>query len=123
MRRAHPLVCRYGIPIVAVACALGLSSALFPVLQDATFVLLLVAVVMSAGYGQRIGGLAALVCGSVGSVFFHLPPLYSFRIADLHDVARLAVFVAVAGAMIWFLHSRQQMLDRLASLLHQATER
>jgi C4-dicarboxylate-specific signal transduction histidine kinase len=121
--RVHPLICRYGISLFAVACALGLTSTILPILPGVIFLPLLVAVAISAWYGRRIGGFIAVVSGSLGSAFFHLPPVYSFRIEASDDGSRLAVFVLAAGVLVWFLDSRQHLSDQLAMLLQQATER
>jgi C4-dicarboxylate-specific signal transduction histidine kinase len=116
-------VFRYGLPLFTVAGALGLTSTILPVLQDVIFLPLLVAVAISAWYGRRIGGSIAIVAGSLGSAFFHLPPVYAFRIAAPDDAGRVAVFVLAAGVLVWFLDSRQHLLDQLAMLLQQAAER
>ncbi len=121
--REHPLIVRYGIPLLAVACALGLTSTIGPALQGVIFLPVAVAIGISAWYGRRIGGFIALVSGSVGSAFFHLPPVYAFRIAAPDDAGRLAVFVLTAGLLVWFLDSRQQLSDQLTVLLQQAAER
>ncbi|WP_447984904.1 sensor histidine kinase [Nitrospira sp. Nam74] len=121
--RVPPLIFRYGIPLFAVACALGLTSTILPILPGVIFLPLLLAVAISAWYGRRIGGFVGVVSGSLGSAFFHLPPVYSFRIAAPDDATRLAVFVLAAGVLVWFLDSRQHLSDQLAMLLQQATER
>ena len=121
--RVHPLIFRYGIPLVTVACALGLTSTVLPVWQGVIFLPLLIAVAISAWYGRRIGGFIAVASGSLGSAFFQLSPVYSFRIAAPDDAGRLAVFVVVAGVLVWFLESRQRLSDQLGTLLQQATER
>lgn len=121
--RVHPLFLRYGIPLFAVTCALGLTSMVLPILQGIVFLPLLVAVAISAWYGRRVGGFIAALSGSLGSAFFHLPPVHSFRIAAPDDAGRLAVFMLAAGALVWFLDSRQHLSDQLAALLQQARER
>jgi signal transduction histidine kinase len=121
--REHPLIVRYGIPLLAVICALGLTSTIGPALQGAIFLPVAIAIGISAWYGRRIGGFIALVSSSVGSAFFHLPPVYAFRAEAPDDAGRLAVFVLAAGLLVWFLDSRQQLSDQLTVLLQQAAER
>lgn len=121
--RIHPLICRYGLPFIAVGSALGLTSIVLPQLRGITFLPLLVAVAISAWYGRRIGGAIAAVGGALGSVFFHLPPLHTFKIAETDDAVTLGVFVLASGVLIWFLHSRQHMLDQFTAVLQQAAER
>jgi C4-dicarboxylate-specific signal transduction histidine kinase len=116
-------MCRYGIPLLAVVVALGLSSTVLPLLRGITFLPLLVAVAISAWYGRWIGGSIATIVGALGSIFFRLPPLHSFRIADADDTTTLGVFVLASGVLIWFLHSRQHMVDQFTALLQQAAER
>jgi C4-dicarboxylate-specific signal transduction histidine kinase len=120
--RVHPYISRYGIPLFAAACALGFTSMILPILKGITFLPLLVAVAISAWYGRHIGGLVAVALGCLGSAYFHLPPLYTFRIAAPDDAIRLAVFVLAAGGLIWFLHSRHNLSDQLTTLLRQAAE-
>ena len=88
--RVTPLIFRYGIPLFAVACALGLTSTILPILPGVIFLPLLLAVAISAWYGRRIGGFIGVVSGSLGSAFFHLPPVYSFRIAAPDDATSAA---------------------------------
>lgn len=121
--RLHPSIGRYGIPLLAVACALGLTSMVLPILNGITFLPLLVAVAISGWYGRQIGGFIAVAGGSLGSAYFHLPPVYTFRIAAPEDAIRLVIFVLAAGGLIWFLRSRQALSDQLATLLWQAAER
>ena len=121
--RIHPSIGRYGIPLLAVACAFGITSTILPMLKGITFLPLLVAVAISAWYGRQIGGFVAVVVGSLGSAYFHLPPLYAFRIAAPEDAIRLALFILAAGGLVWFLHSRQTLSEQLATLLRQAAER
>lgn len=121
--REHPFIVRYGIPLFAVACALGLTSAIGPALQSAIFMPLAVAVGISAWYGRRIGGFIALLSGSAGSAFFHLPPVYASRIDAPDEAGRLAVFVLAAGVLVWFIDSRQRLWEQLAVLSQQADER
>jgi C4-dicarboxylate-specific signal transduction histidine kinase len=116
-------MCRYGIPLLAVVVALGLSSTVLPLLRGITFLPLLVAVAISAWYGRWIGGSIAAIVGALGSIFFRLPPLHSFRIADADDTTTLGVFMLASGVLIWFLHSRQHMVDQFTALLQQAAER
>jgi len=119
----YPSISRYGIPLLAVVCALGLTSIVLPMLNGITFLPLLVAVAISAWYGRLIGGIIAVVGGSFGSAYFHLPPLYMVQIASSEDAMRLAVFVLSAGGLIWFLYSRQNLVDQVTALLGHAAER
>lgn len=121
--RVHPLIVPYGIPLLAVVCALGLTTVFLPILQGVLFLPLIVAVAISAWYGRRIGGVIAVVSGSLGSAFFHLPPVHALRIASPDDAGRLAVFVLAAGGLVWLLDSRQHLSAQLAMLLQQGTER
>ena len=114
---------QFGMPLSAAAIALALASFLRPVLPDIIFLPLLVAVMIGTWYGERIGGVLALVLGAVGSAFLHFPPFYSFQIADPRDAMRLAIFVLVAVTMMWFFHSRQRLMDRLTVLLRETGER
>src|SRR5215211_2966096 len=96
---------------------------ILPMLKGMTFLPLLVAVAISAWYGRQIGGFVAVIGGSLGSAYFHLPPVHTFRVAAPEDAIRLAVFVLAAWGLVWFLSSRQHLSDQLTTLLRQAAER
>lgn len=118
-----PFLRQYGIPLATVATGLMLAAFIRTFLPDIIFLPLLVAVAISAWYGEQVGGWVALTIAALGSVYFQLSPIYSFAIADLHDAIRLGIFVLAASTMIWFFHSRQQLMDRLTALLHETGER
>ena len=66
---------QFGMPLSAAAIALALASFLRPVLPDIIFLPLLVAVMIGTWYGERIGGVLALVLGAVGSAFLQCRPV------------------------------------------------
>jgi two-component system sensor histidine kinase KdpD len=59
-------------------------------------VVYLLPVVVAATRWGIVSALAAAICGVLASAFFFFPPLYTFRIADPHEVINLTLFIFVA---------------------------
>jgi signal transduction histidine kinase len=114
---------RYGVPVLTVGAALAVTNVLVPLLHGVTFVPLLVAIILATWYGHAQGGILALVLSALGSAVFHLPPVSSFRISHPEDLLRLIVFLCAGGAMIWFIHVRQSLLNQVSILLREAQAR
>src|SRR6266508_3477971 len=88
---------RYGFAVLAVLAALGVRLVLFPLLGDhAPYLPFILAVMVSARFGGRWPGVAATLASALGVAWFALAPKRSFAVADPHEMASLALFVAVA---------------------------
>src|SRR3954453_23575661 len=94
-------------------CAGGLASVSFGILVRLLldpwlgamhpFLIVLAAVVFTARFGGTGLTLAALVAGTLGVVFFILPPRHSFRVESPEHLVGLVLFVAVGlGSMMLF---------------------
>src|SRR5665213_1827135 len=59
-------------------------------------VVYLLPVVLAATRWGIVSALTAAICGVLASAFFFFPPLYTFRIADPHEVINLTLFNFVA---------------------------
>jgi len=59
-------------------------------------VVYVIPVVIAATRWGIVPAVVAAVCGVLASAFFFYPPLYSFRIADPHEVINLILFIFVA---------------------------
>jgi two-component system sensor histidine kinase KdpD len=59
-------------------------------------VVYVIPVVIAASRWGIVPAVVAAVCGVLASAFFFYPPLYSFRIADPHEVINLILFIFVA---------------------------
>ena len=114
---------RYGVPVLTVGAALAVTNVLVPLLHGVTFVPLLVAIVLATWYGHAQGGILALVLSALGSAFFDLSPVSSVRISHPEDLLRLVVFLCAGGAMIWFIHVRQSLLNQVSILLREVQAR
>jgi GAF domain-containing protein/ActR/RegA family two-component response regulator len=66
-----------------------------PAISRALFAPFVATVMISAWFGLGPGLLATLL-SSLASVYFFLPPIYSFRVAAVEDFLALSIFVTVA---------------------------
>jgi PAS domain S-box-containing protein len=99
---------RYGIATLAVAISLLLRLLLNSLLvQQAPFLLFLIAVVFSTWYGGRGTGLFALLLSVVVSDFFFVAPAYSHRQDQPGELIELALFVVESGTVVLLLTALQ----------------
>ena len=93
MGTVHSAWLRYGIAVLAVAQALVLKFLLDPLIaSEQSFVIFFVAVAASAGYGGLGPGLLASTLATLASVYFFIPPLYSFAVR-WDEVVGIVIFV------------------------------
>ncbi|MFZ3338443.1 MAG: sensor histidine kinase KdpD [Xanthobacteraceae bacterium] len=87
----------YGVALVAVALAIGIAEliggAIGPTNSDLVFLTAVVAVAVRFGLWPS---LFASVVSALGYNFFFLPPIYTFTIADPHNVTAFGFFTLVA---------------------------
>ncbi len=79
-------------------------------------VVYLIPVVIAATRFGIVAAIVAAICGVLASAFFFYPPLYSFRIADPHEVLNLILFIFVAVVV-------SQLATRLKRQLETARQR
>ena len=106
----HPLwtsVVRYGVAVLVVCLAAGLTLLLPPIAQGSPFLFFFAAVMLSAWYGGLGPALLTIMLTAAWSNYFLLPPLYSLQVAAPADMLRLGLFLLVAF-LISSLQARQQ---------------
>jgi len=113
---------RYGAVVGSVTLALLLTVLLQSWIERNTFVFFLAAVLISTEYGGLGPGLLAIALTTLCSVYFLLPPLYSFGIAASTDLVWLSVYVLVALTISALTAARQQAAVGLQEA-HAAAER
>ena len=103
---------RYGLALVLASLALFLRGAL-PLLHGiAIYQLPIAAVVLSAWYGGRGPSLfAALICAT-GTLYFFIPPVYSFELHPDHALGYF-IFLATCLLLIEFSAGRQRAAQAL----------
>ncbi len=108
--KPHPLwtsVVRYGVAVLAVCLAAGLTFLLPPIAQGTPFLFFFAAVMLSAWYGGLGPALLTILLAAAWSNYFLLPPLYSLQVAAPADMLRLGLFLLVA-VLVSSLQARQQ---------------
>src|SRR5262245_17210689 len=97
--KRHPLL-RFAPVPVAVAAAVLLRSALWPVIgAGLPFLLLWPAVMCCAWYGGFGPGLLATVLSALAEAFFVLEPRYSLSIEKQSEAVGVAMFVLLGAVM------------------------
>ncbi|NJR61736.1 MAG: PAS domain S-box protein [Cyanobacteria bacterium CRU_2_1] len=101
----------YGVAILSVALALGITLLLRAWLYPTTTPLFFVAVMVSAWYGGWKAGFLATVLSTLGINYFFIEPLHSLQILNLETVVRLSTFLMAAGLISSLNHSRRRALQ------------
>src|ERR1700757_1921145 len=135
LRRLSPLhryhrLWRYGLAILSVAGALGLSLLLQNLhFRDAAVPLLLFAGAISAWYGGSGPAFLAVVLSLLCFDYLFVPPIHSLQI-DANDVPYFIIFASFASLISWFATIRRrveqdlrQARDRLDSLNQELGKR
>lgn len=121
------LVQRYGLACFSVSLTLLLTYGIRALYSQGSLFLLLGAVMVSAWYGGRGPGLAALVLSAAGVTYFVFPPPFSFYTKETVDSIRLLLFIAASLVVILLTESRERALELLAEknefLEREVTER
>jgi len=94
-RLANQLL-HYGVALLSVALALGVTSLLSTYLESTPTPLFFVAVMVSAWYGGVQPAIVAIVLSTLTINYFLLDPVHTFSIPDLGTFVRLGVFVMAA---------------------------
>jgi signal transduction histidine kinase len=99
----------YGLSIVYVAIALGLSAAAdYYGFQQIALPLLAVAIVLAAWYGGPAVSVLAVVLSAVGYTYFFTDPRYSFEVSA-EDVPNFLLFMLWAVIAAWFVTVRRRI--------------
>jgi C4-dicarboxylate-specific signal transduction histidine kinase len=98
---------RYGLTIILVAAALGLTEALQGVVSTAGFIFFYVAVVASAWFCGPWCGALSVILSTLTVAYFFMPPIYSF-VVDRRSVPLFIEFAASAAIVGWFGSWRKQ---------------
>ena len=97
MRALRP----YGLALLAIAVALGLSLAAERVgLEDVEIPLFLVAIAVTIWYGAPGAGAVVVVAGALCVDYFFTPPLYTFAF-EHKDIVHIGVFVVFGLVVGW----------------------
>jgi len=84
----HGLAARYGCAVASIALATCLRLLLDPVLDGhAQFITFSFAILVTAAYGGFGPALAAVICGGLASIYFFLPPRFSFALPDVKSAS------------------------------------
>src|SRR5262249_42938068 len=95
-RRPDP----YVVALISIAVAIGVRTALDPVLGDRQpFVACWLAVVVAARYGGIGPGLLATALGGLAGTFFFVPVRLSLRPAGVAEVVGVLSYMIVASAI------------------------
>ncbi len=93
------LAVRYGVAVLVVFLAGGLTFLLPPIAEGAPFLFFFAAVMLNAWYGGRGPALLTILLSALWINYFMLPPLYALRVGTSADVLRLSLFLLVAFLM------------------------
>jgi len=96
----------YSIGLSALASSLLLSYHLQPLIGKSSLFLVLGAIVFSAWYGGLEVGLTCLALGVLGTKFFLLSPIWSFRTAATDDLMHLGFFLLIGFEAVWLMAHR-----------------
>lgn len=104
---------RYGLAVLLVGLAAGLSYYFAPYLERTVFILFFAAVMASSWYGGLKPGILATVLSALVGMYFFLPPAFSFGLQYTANEIQLGLFLLVALLINWLTGARQQALIAL----------
>ena len=127
MSRTRKALLDYGVPVLAVAVAMGIRTALAPILAGrSTFILFELAVMASASVGGRRPGLVATVLGALAGTYRFIEPYDSFDVDDLRLLLQTMLFLVVGGGISYLageLQNARLLAEARADDAHQARQR
>lgn len=86
----------YGIALLLVVAALGITLLINPLLQDTPSALFYVSVMLSSWFGGFGSGLFATLLSTILLNYFFLEPYHSFNVVELETVVQSSVFAAAS---------------------------
>ena len=113
----RPPAVRYFLAVLIAAVALGIQLFFHPILAPDSYQLFIASVALSAMYLGTRAGLLTLALASAAKLYFFLPPLYSFGVADHKIAARLGLFFFVGLIVCWIGGRLQSSQETLAAVL------
>ncbi|HKN85315.1 MAG TPA: response regulator [Nitrospiraceae bacterium] len=112
-RQRQQLLLHVVLPLALPLGVLIVTTQLFPLLAEASFMAALAVVVTSAWFAGWTGGIVACAVSFVGLSYFVLPPFHSFRIDDLQQVIRWISFLPLSLLMIAVTTNRQRAYQKI----------
>jgi C4-dicarboxylate-specific signal transduction histidine kinase len=101
-RNAFPAeVAGVGLAMALVVVAWAVTTLLQNRVSTAGFIFFYTAVVLSAWYGDRWGGLMAVILATLTVEYFFMPPLHSLRV-DAQSLPVFIEFAASSAVVGWF---------------------
>jgi PAS domain S-box-containing protein len=96
-------IARYALALLIVAVAVLLRFAVDPLIHDQIpFIIFVAAVVVATWVGDFGGGIVATVAAAVSGNYFFVEPRYHLKPTHIGELSAIAVFVAVALGLVWF---------------------
>src|SRR5262245_3303027 len=118
-----PWVARYGIAVAAVVAALGLRLLLQPLAhEEAPFLLLAAAVLVSAAFGGLGPAVLATLLGATASSVIHVSDCFKFVVPDWFPLVLFLLegaFISVLGARLQSARRRAEASEAQARQLEQ----
>ncbi|QNI33133.1 DUF4118 domain-containing protein [Alloacidobacterium dinghuense] len=109
LSRIPTVVQRYGLAILSVCIALGLSNFLYyRHFEGIEFPLFLLAVAATTWYAGTGPSVLSLVLASLAFNYYFTPPLYSFYVS-VTDIPYYVMFVIFASLIAWFSAIRRRV--------------
>jgi C4-dicarboxylate-specific signal transduction histidine kinase len=106
-RRLPSALPGFGLAIVLVAGALGLTLFLQNVVSTAGYLFFYTAVVASAWFGGKRSGWLAVILSTLAVAYFFMPPIYSFKV-NRESWPIFVEFAASSTVVSWFSTWRKQ---------------
>jgi PAS domain S-box-containing protein len=106
----HPQLKHYGIATAAIIAAILLSLLLVPLIKSNFLILLVVAVIFSAWYGNRKISIAAISLSILTSIYIFSYHLNTFGLAE---TGQLLLFLSVATLFIYLIEKHKRNEDRI----------
>ncbi len=106
------VIIKYFTSFLIVALATSVQWAIWPIIEQAPFLLFYPAVILAALYGD---GISAIIMSSLAAQYFFVPPLRTFEIIWPGDVVRQGFFI-LSAFMI------RQITNSLLKALKKTTE-
>jgi PAS domain S-box-containing protein len=105
-RGIGPLAASLGIGIALSLLAAAITVLAQPALNNARFLVFIVAVVVASLYGGATAGGICTVAGMLLITFLLLPPPASFQVTSLADIVALLLFVGGGTLVTWLTTTR-----------------
>jgi PAS domain S-box-containing protein len=112
---------RYGIAVVFVGTALGLSLLVHPSLPDGFLIFFLSAVMLAGWFGRTDAGLFAVVISMVAVDYYFIPPYRAF-VVELDELPYFLTFLLSAVVTSWLGSARRSAEEKQKAHLDELFE-